>query len=115
MALPYILSSEEYFNFNNEYYIFSLLALLSGFGFEFAYYRFPTSLLNLTKLVVLNSAIFLTILYFGGLVRRIDFNLLLIVLASFAFIVVNIFQFTLLFNSKRKSTLYLVLFFIQHF
>ena len=103
MALPYLLSAEEYFNFNNEYYIFSLLALLSGFGFEFAYYRFPTSLLNLTKLVVLNSAIFLIILYFGGLIRRIDFNLLIIVLASFAFIIVNIFQFTLLFNKQKKK------------
>jgi len=103
MALPYLLSAEEYFNFNNEYYIFSLLVVLSGFGFEFAYYRFPTSLLNLTKLVVLNSAIFLIILYFGGLIRRIDFNLLIIVLASFAFIIVNIFQFTLLFNKQKKK------------
>ncbi len=90
MALPYLLSSEEYFNFNNEYYIFSLLVVLSGFGFEFAYYRFPTSLLNLIKLITLNSAIFLTILYFGGLIRRIDLNLLIIVLTAFAFIIVNI-------------------------
>ena len=98
-----MLSAEEYFNFNNEYYIFSLLVVLSGFGFEFAYYRYPTSLLNLTKLIALNTLIFLTILYFGGLVRRIDINLLLIVLASFAFIVVNIFQFTLLFNKQKKK------------
>ena len=103
MALPYLLSSEEYFDFNNEYYIFSLLVVLTGFGFEFAYYRFPTSLLNLLKMLVLNSAIFLTILYFGGLIRRIDLNLLIIVLTSFAFIIVNVFQFTLLFNKQKKK------------
>ncbi|MDA3859633.1 MAG: hypothetical protein PF445_00255 [Melioribacteraceae bacterium] len=103
MALPYLLSSEEYFDFNSEYYIFSLLVVLTGFGFEFAYYRFPTSLLNLLKMLVLNSAIFLTILYFGGLIRRIGLNLLIIVLTAFAFIIVNIFQFTLLFNKQKKK------------
>jgi hypothetical protein len=113
MALPYLLSAEEYFNFNNEYYLFSLLVLLSGFGFEFAYYRYPTGLLSLIKLIALNSLIFLTILYFGGLVRIIDINLLLIVLASFAFIIVNIFQFTLLFNKQKKK--YFIFSFIFYF
>ena len=77
--------------------------MLSGFGFEFAYYRYPISLLNLAKLLVLNSTIFLTILYFGGLIKNIDLNLFIIVLTSLAFIIVNILQFTLLFNKQKRK------------
>lgn len=113
IVVPYILSPDSFNYFNKNYYALSLVIIISGFGFEFAYQRNPLTFVKLILLLLSNAIISVAFLYVSGIIRVDLLNLFLIIPAAVISNIINISSFSLLFNNNiKRYSRFLIIYFL---
>jgi len=105
IIVPYILTKEEYFSFNQIYYTSGILIVFGRLGFDIIINKFDVGLFKLSLLVTANIFIgFLFVLMFDWNIRN-PFEIIALFIYSFFYVLANIFLFKGLFqnNFKRYS------------